>query len=118
MMRSQTVAAHNATVPLLVTDRVSIVPHLNREVLIGTAGDTILVAMKNQWGLITSLLDHNRVAVNFDVREHEIEHVQAMGPSATLCASFRKVDVVHMPDEPHGASYKMGSVYTAVGRKY
>jgi len=118
MLRSQIVAARDASVPSRVTDRVRILPHSNREVWLGTAGVTILVAMKNLWGSVTTLLDHDRVAVNFDVREHEIEYVQAMGPTATLCASFRKVDVVYMSDEPHGASCKMGSVYVAVGRKY
>ena len=118
MMRSQTVAARDASMPLRITDRVRILPHSNREVLLGTAGVTILVAMKNQWGSVATLLDHDHVAGNFDVREHEIEYVQAMGPTATFCASFRKVDVVYMPDEPHGASCKMGSVYVAVGRKY
>jgi len=80
MMHSQTVSARDAKVPLQVIDRVRIAPHSNRVVLIGTAGGTILVAMKNQWGSITSLLNHDRVALNLDVREHEIEHVQAMGP--------------------------------------
>jgi len=96
MMRSQTVAARDASMPLRITDRVRILPHSNREVLLGTAGVTILVAMKNQWGSVATLLDHDHVAGNFDVREHEIEYVQAMGPTATFCASFRKVDVVYI----------------------
>ena len=56
--------------------------------LIGIAGDTILVAMKNRWGSIASLLDYNHVAVNIEVREHEIEYVQAMGPCVMLRACF------------------------------
>ena len=73
MMRSQTVAARDASVPLRVTDRVRILPHSNRDVLLGTARVTILVALKNRWGSVATLLDHDRVAVNFDVRENEIE---------------------------------------------
>jgi len=69
---------------------VRILPHSDREVLLGTAGVTILVAMKNRWGSVATLLHHDRVAVNFDVREHQIEYVYAMGPAA-LSGSF-----VHM----------------------
>ena len=43
-------AARDASVPLRVTDRVRDVPHSEHEVLLGTAGDTILAAMKNRWG--------------------------------------------------------------------
>jgi len=117
-MPSQTVVARGASVPFLVTDRGRVLPHSDREVVLGTAGVTIRVAMKNRWGSVSELLPHLRLTVNFDVMEHEIEYVQAMGPVAMLCTSFREVDVVHMPDEPHGASCDWGSVYAAVGRKY
>ena len=67
-----------------------IVPHSNREVLLGTAGVTIRVAMKNRWGSVATLLDHDRVAVKFDVSEDEMEYVQAMGPAAMLCNVVRQ----------------------------
>ena len=117
MMRSQTVVARSASVPFRVTDHVRVfLPHSDREVVLGTAEVAIRVAMKNRWGSVSELLPYLRLTVNFDVMEHEIEYVQAMGPVAMLCASFREVDVVHMPDKPHGCDW--GSVYAAVGRKY
>ena len=42
----------------------------DRDVVLGTAEVTILVAMKNRWGSISTLLPHDRMAVNLDVREH------------------------------------------------
>jgi len=107
-MRSQSVAARDASVPLRVTDRVRVLPLSDREVYLGTSAEgTILVPMKNRWGSVSTLLAHDRVAVNCDVREHQMEFmaVEAMGPPTILCASFRKVDVVYTPDEPHGASF-------------
>jgi len=55
--------------------------------------------------------------VNIDVRENKIDYVQAIGPTAILCADFRKVDVVYMPNESHGASCARGTVYAAAGYK-
>jgi len=118
MMRSPSVVARDASVPFRVTDRVRVLPHVVRDVLLGTAEATIRVAMKNRWGSVSALLHHERLTVNFDVKECEIEYLQATGPVAMLCASFRQVDVEHMPNEPHGASCDSGSVYVAVGRKY
>ena len=95
-MYTQSVAARDASVPLQVTDRVRVLPRSDREVYLGTSAEgTILVPMKNRWGSVSTLLAHARVAVNFDVREHQMEFmaVEAMGPPAMLRASFRKVDV-------------------------
>jgi len=87
-------------VPFRVTDRVRVLPHSVRGVLLGTAEATIRVAMKNRWGsvsallsheqlVVSALLSHERLTVNFDVRECEIEYLQAMGPVAMLCTSFK-----------------------------
>ena len=53
--------------------------------------------------------------MNIDVRENKIDYVQAIGPTAILCADFRKVDVVYMPNEPHVATCEMDSGYAAAG---
>ena len=73
MMRSQTVVARSASVPLRVSDRVRVLPHSDREVVLGTAQGTIRVAIKNRCGSVSELLPHLRLTVNFDVMEHEIE---------------------------------------------
>jgi len=112
------VPRRDASVPFRVTDRVRVLPHSDRDVVLGTAEGSIRVVMKNRWGSVSVLLAHARLTVNFDVKEDEIQFIQTMAPAAMLCASFREVDVEHMPDEPHGASCASGSVYVAVGRKY
>jgi len=59
MMRSPSVVARDASVPFRVTDRVRVLPHLVRDVLLGTTEATIRVAMKNLWGSVSALLHHD-----------------------------------------------------------
>ena len=61
--------ARDASVPLRVSDGVRVLPHSDREVVHGTAV-TIRVALKKRWGYVSALLPHDRLAVNFEVREH------------------------------------------------